>query len=207
MGQRTTDEEAENSEKSEAAGGGTSRRTLLKGALGTVAISPALAERVAAGGQKTSVEFIDQVSGGRTVEVERVYLSEAGFVSIHDGRFIGDEGNVGIGAGSIIGYSEYLEAGLHENVIVPLFEDEELNFDPYPDRRLRTLQYLIALPHKDSNGNQVWDFYPGATEEDPAFNEGNTTETFPLNRTTDSAVIVSGDVSVGEGEVPLAYDG
>lgn len=127
-------------------------------------------------------------------------------MSIHDGRFIGDEGQVGIGVGSIIGYSEFLEPGVHKNIKVHLFNDDRLNLTPYPDRELRDMQYLIALPHRDTNDNQEWDFYPDNTTEDGAFKEGNTSEYFPLNRTNDGAVIVSGDIQYRKGVVPLAYD-
>jgi hypothetical protein len=68
------------------------------------------------------------------------------------------------------------------------------------------MQYLIALPHKDTNNNQEWEFYPNETEQDGAFTEGDTASTFPLNRVTDGAVIVSGDVSVGRADLPLAYE-
>lgn len=204
----TTREPSETTEKGSEAGG-TSRRTLLKGALasGTLALSPALAERVAAAGDATSVDFYDQLSDGTSVVVDRVYLSEGGFVSIHDGRFVGTDGEVGVGAGSIIGYSEFLKAGTYHDVEVSLFEDEELNLEPYDDRELFDSQYLIALPHADTNDNQVWDFYPGDIQQDFAFEEGDTAGTFPLERTTEGAVVVSGHVDVDEDdEVPLAFD-
>lgn len=204
----TTREPSETAEeRSETSG--TSRRTLLKGAIasGTLALSPALAERVAASGESTSVEFDNQESDGTSVVIDRVHLSEGGFISIHDGRFVGSHGEVGVGAGSIIGYSEFLGAGTYEDVEVPLFEDEELNLDPYEDRELSDLQYLIALPHADTNGNEEWDFYPGEINVDTGFEEGDTSSVFPLERTTDGAVIVSEHIDIDEDEeVPLAFD-
>lgn len=208
MAQPDTTREPSETAEERSETGGTSRRTLLKGAIasGTLALSPALAERVAASGV-TSVGFDDQESDGTSVVVDRVNLSEGGFVSVHDGRFVGSHGEVGVGAGSIIGYSEFLEAGTHEDVEVPLFEDEELNLDPYEDRELFDLQYLIALPHADTNGNEEWDFYPGEIDIDTAFQEGDTSSVFPLERTTDGAVIVSEHIDIDEDEeVPLAFD-
>lgn len=208
MAQPDTANEPSETADERSKAGGTSRRTLLKGAIatGTLALSPALAQRVAAAGE-TTVEFTDQESDGYSVVVDEVHLSEGGFVSIHDGRFIGSHGEVGVGAGSIIGYSEYLEEGTHEDVEVYLFEDEALNLDPYEDWKLFDIQYLIALPHADTNDNQEWDFYPGETDADAAFKDGDTTSSFPLERTSDGAVIVSEHVDIDEDEeIPLAFD-
>lgn len=209
MMRESTDENGEPAEQSKEEAGGSSRRTLLKGALGagTLALTPALAERVAAAGKTAEVEFRDQVSDGKSVVVQEAFFPQGGFMSIHDARFIGTGGEVAIGARSILGYSEFLPAGEHTNIQVPLFEEPgEFNFEPYPDRTLKDLQYLIALPHKDTNGNQVWDFYPNDVDQDQAFVTGNTDEYFPLKRANDGAVIVSGEINQTLGEVPLAND-
>lgn len=208
MVRESTTENGETAERPTEGDGDTSRRTLLKGALGagSLALTPALAERVAGAGKTAEAEFIDQVSDGTSVVVQELFLPQGGFMSIHDARFIGTGGEVAIGARSILGYSEYLSAGTHTNVKVPLFEDERLNFEPYPDRTLKDIQYLIALPHKDTNNNQQWDFYPNQTNVDQAFVTGNTSEYFPLKRANDGAVIVSGDVTPTLDEVPLATD-
>ncbi|WP_394298910.1 PGF-CTERM sorting domain-containing protein [Halostagnicola sp. A56] len=82
-----------------------------------------------------------QVSDGTTVTVDRVDLSEGGFVTAHDASLFG--GDV---FGSVAGTSEYLEAGTHENVEITL------------DERLTASQTLVPMAHRDSNGNEMYDF-------------------------------------------------
>ncbi len=84
--------------------------------------------------------FEDQASDGQTVVVDEVTMASGGFVVIHDSSLVGEV------IGSVIGVSEYLEEGTHENVEITL--DEPLEED----------ETLIAMAHRDTNNNQEFDF-------------------------------------------------
>ena len=96
-----------------------------------------------------NVTFENQTTTGETVNVDSVNMSRGGFVVIHDrGLLQGDA------VGSVVGSSQYLEPGVHEDVTVTL--DEPLN----------ETQTLIAMPHLDTNDNQVYDFSSSDGTED-----------------------------------------
>ncbi|RQG97161.1 hypothetical protein EA473_03545 [Natrarchaeobius chitinivorans] len=99
--------------------------------------------------QPAHVTFSDQTTDGQTVVVDEVTMASGGFVAIHDSSLL--VGNV---LGSVIGSSEYLEAGTHENVEITL--DEPLEED----------ETLIAMPHRDTNDNQEFDFVESEGEAD-----------------------------------------
>jgi len=88
-----------------------------------------------------SVSIADQSSDGTTVVIDRVDMQEGGFVAIHDGTLF--DGAV---FDSVVGHSEYLEAGVHEDVTVTL------------DERLTSGQTLVAMPHTDSDGDENYTF-------------------------------------------------
>jgi len=98
-----------------------------------------------------------QRSDGRTVVVDSVDLSEGGFVTIHDASlFAGDA------LGSVVGTSEYLEAGYHEDVVITL------------DDRLRTSQTLVPMAHRDSDDDQTYDFVSsGGSDDGPYASNGS----------------------------------
>ncbi|SDD50305.1 hypothetical protein [Natrinema hispanicum] len=102
--------------------------------------------------QPAYVTFNDQTTDGETVVVANVTLASPGFVSIHDSSLL--VGNV---IDSVIGTSEYLEAGTHENVTVTL------------DDPLEESETLIAMPHRDTNQNETYDFVETEGEEDVPF--------------------------------------
>ncbi|WP_254524291.1 DUF7282 domain-containing protein [Natrinema caseinilyticum] len=102
--------------------------------------------------QPAYVTFEDQTTDGDTVVVQNVTLASPGFVTIHNSSLL--VGNV---IGSVIGTSEYLEAGTHENVTITL--DDPLEED----------ETLIAMPHRDTNGNQTYDFVETEGLEDGPF--------------------------------------
>lgn len=138
------------------------------------------------------MSFKNQTSDGTSVVVDSVTMPEGGFISTHDERFVADGDGVAVGAGSIIGYSEYLDPGTHSNVTVELFNNSKLDTSPYEDGRLdKRVQTLIVLPHEDTNGDEEWDFYPGETREDGAYKQGpQSDDNVPLERITDTAKIV-----------------
>jgi len=92
-------------------------------------------------GATASVSISDQDSDGSEVTVDSAQLSEGGFVVIHDSSLL--EGEV---EGSVIGSSDYLEAGSHDDITVTLDEPMEENFT------------AIAMPHQDTNDNEAYDF-------------------------------------------------
>mgnify|MGYP000498301989 CR=1 FL=1 len=106
--------------------------------------------------QPAYVTFNDQTSDGETVVVENVTLASPGFVTIHNSSLL--VGNV---IDSVIGTSEYLEAGTHENVTVTL------------DDPLEESETLIAMPHRDTNDNQTYDFVETDGQEDGPFRMAN----------------------------------
>lgn len=151
--------------------------------------------------------FSDQVTDGTYVIVDEVNITteEGGFVSIHLARpeegiadvgFINeDDGSPQNAADTIIGYSEYLKQGLHQNVKVPIFTVKELNAVPDDVDRLPEPAVLVSLQHIDSNENEDWDFFD-EEDEDPAYGPGVGEPTDGLfappgpDRPTDIAAVV-----------------
>jgi hypothetical protein len=105
-----------------------------------------------------SVTFDDQSTGGRTVRIGSVTVSEGGFVAIHDASLL--DGAV---LESVIGVSAYLEPGSHEDVTVTLFDVPGGEFE---STMLEEDQPLIAMPHLDTNGNDTYDFLTSGGQAD-----------------------------------------
>lgn len=162
--------------------------------------------------------FSDQVTDGTYVIVDEVNITteEGGFMSIHLARpeegiadvgFINPEdGSPQNAADTIIGYSEYLEPGLHQNLKVPIFQDEELNAVPDDVDRLPEPAVLVSLPHIDSNENEEWDFFD-EEDEDPAYGPGVGEPTDGLfappgpDRPTDIAAVVPLEENVDQFDI------
>lgn len=101
--------------------------------------------------QTASVTFEQQTSNGTAVVVNTVTAPEGGFVVVHDTGLL--QGNV---TESIVGTSEFIEAGTQENVTIEL--DEPLNES----------QRLIAVVYRDSNDNQEFEYVSsGRTADGP----------------------------------------
>ncbi|MDT3436589.1 BGTF surface domain-containing protein [Haloarcula sp. 1CSR25-25] len=83
-----------------------------------------------------TVSISDQESDGSEVVVDSAQLSEGGFIAIHAGSASGD----------VVGNSDYLEAGSHEDVTITLDEPQDEDFT------------AVAMPHLDTNGNEAYDF-------------------------------------------------
>jgi PGF-CTERM protein len=88
-----------------------------------------------------TVGFSEQSVENRTVTVDSVTLHDGGFVTIH-GPSLAD----GDALGSVLGTSDYLGPGTHENVSIEL--------DRVPDQD----GTFFAMPHRDTNGNGEYDF-------------------------------------------------
>jgi len=99
-----------------------------------------------------TVSFGGQPSEGEYVTVDRVELSEPGFVTVHDSSL-----QDGATFDSVRGTSEYLEAGVYENLRIQL--DEPLQND----------DTLLPMAHRDTNDNQQYDFTSSNGADDGPF--------------------------------------
>jgi len=107
-----------------------------------------------------TVSMDSQFSGGNVVVVDSVDMSDGGFIAIHGPT------------GAVVGNSEYLEAGVHEGVMVAL------------DERLTSSQALTAMPHKDTDGDQTYEFGQAGSDADGPYTDA------------DGAVVDSGEVII-----------
>jgi hypothetical protein len=106
---------------------------------------------------EATVSFADQESDGTTVVVDEVFLSEGGFVTVHDATLATDPFS------SVVGVSDHLDPGTHEDVVVTLFDVPGLTFDP---AALTESQTLVAMPHLDSDGDGSYDFVTTGGDDD-----------------------------------------
>ncbi|UWG47957.1 S-layer-forming halobacterial major cell surfaceglycoprotein [Halanaeroarchaeum sp. HSR-CO] len=113
---------------------------------------------------EANVTFEDQTSNGTTVVVDEVHLSDGGFVAIHESASLAE----GDAVGSVIGVSEYLTPGTHENVTVTLFDVPGADFD---GTSLDADTDLTAMPHVDSNDNMAFEFVSEEGAEDGPYTE------------------------------------
>lgn len=107
-------------------------------------------------GPSASVTFEDQTTDGSSVEVGSVTMSEGGFVAIHDSRLLD-----GDAIESVVGVSEFLEAGTHEDVMVELDEAPEDG------------ETLVAMPHLDTNDSQTYDYVSSEGSEDGPYTDAD----------------------------------
>jgi len=109
-----------------------------------------------------SATFEDQSTDGSSVSVASAALLDGGFVAIHDSSLL--DGNV---AGSVIGVSEKYDAGTVMKVEVPLYSG--VPGSDFDQSALQEDQTLIAMPHKDTNDNGIYDFITSGGEADGAY--------------------------------------
>ena len=121
-----------------------------------------------------TVAFSDQTTDGTSVTVDSVNMSDGGFVVIHDDSLL--EGEV---TGSVIGVSEYLEPGETENVSVTLFDG--VPGATFNQTELTENQTLIAMPHRDTNANETYDFIATNGSEDGPYVANETAITDAAN--------------------------
>ncbi|WP_139246594.1 DUF7282 domain-containing protein [Halogranum amylolyticum] len=134
-----------------------SRRRFLTVAAATGA-TVALGGTAVAQQSSATVAFDDQTTGGETVTVAETTLPEGGYVAIHDARL-----NDGKALESVVGVSAYLEAGTHEHVEITLFDVEGAEFDV---EMLERDQPLVAMPHRETNGNETYEFVSSGGKAD-----------------------------------------
>jgi plastocyanin len=113
------------------------------------------------------------------VLVNSVRLDDGGFVAIHDSR-LGE----GQPVESVVGVSEYLSPGEYENIFVPLSESVD-------DGEL-----LTAMPHRDTDGDETYDFVSSGGDEDAPYTEGG-------DPVTDTATAVLVDYENPPGDIAI----
>lgn len=128
-----------------------------------------------------SVSFEDQTSNGLTVTVSSVTLSDGGFIAIHDERLL--EGQA---VESVVGVSADLDAGTHEDVEVNLFDVPGHEFDT---AMLVEDQPLIAMPHLDTNDNNIYDFVTSGGQEDGPYTADGSAVTDQATITVDGDAV------------------
>jgi cell division septation protein DedD len=129
-----------------------------------------------------SVTFEDQRSDGTSVVVQSVTMSNGGFVTIHDSSLL--EGDA---LGSVIGVSEFLMAGSHETITVAL------------DEQPMDGETLIAMPHRDTNDNQTYDFVSSGGAEDGPYTDAS-------GAVVDQATVtIAMDGEEDDGRLPLTF--
>lgn len=106
-----------------------------------------------------AVGIDDQDSDGTTVTVDSLYVPEGGYVTIHDSTLL--EGDA---LGSVVGVSEYMDAGYHEDVNVTLFEGVE--GADFEESELTENETLIAMPHLETTDDETYDFVASEGEDD-----------------------------------------
>jgi hypothetical protein len=99
---------------------------------------------------KTAVTVENQQSDGTSVTVDSVSLSEGGFVAIHEGS----------AGGTVVGVSSYLSSGDHEDVVVAL------------DQPLTANGTVVAMPHRDTDGDQSFTFVESGGSADGPYTDG-----------------------------------
>jgi hypothetical protein len=124
-----------------------------------------------------SVAFDNQTTNGTTVTIESVTVPEGGFIAFHNASLF--DGTV---QNSVIGVSEPLSPGTHENVELTLFDVPGQNFSE--NMTLEENQTLIAMPHFDTNSNGDYDFITSNGSEDSPYTANGSA-------VTDSAFITS----------------
>ncbi|MFD1562712.1 CARDB domain-containing protein [Haloarchaeobius amylolyticus] len=101
-----------------------------------------------------SIDFPDQESDGEQVTIANVSLSEGGFVAVYDGVTVDAD------PAAIVGVSEYLEPGNHQNVTIDL------------DEPLAASGPLVAAVHLDTNDDEEFEYAESGGEEDVPYVTG-----------------------------------
>ncbi|WP_267162352.1 type II secretion system F family protein [Halovenus salina] len=88
-----------------------------------------------------SISALDTTSDGESVFLDSASLSEGGYVAVYGGDSLDDD------EVELLGYTEYLSAGSHSDVFVPLQEGT-----------ITQDQTVLVVAHRETNGNEQFDF-------------------------------------------------
>lgn len=91
-----------------------------------------------------NIQFTDQRTNGSAVAVESVTLPQGGFVAVHNESYLRPWGDP---TQTVLGHSQYLPAGTHQNVSVELTNGSTTQG-----------RSLVAVPSRDTNANQNYDY-------------------------------------------------
>ena len=108
----------------------------------------------------SQVRFTPAGNDGANVTVDSVFVPEGGYVAVHNASLLD-----GDAVGSVVGVSEYLEPGVHENVSVTLYEGVE-GAEFATDASTEDNATLIAMPHQETTGDETYDFVASDGEDD-----------------------------------------
>ena len=119
-----------------------------------IVVAPAMVDVSGMGQGSARVTLNNQTANGAagSVTVSSATLPEGGFLTIHDGTLLD-----GDALGSVRGTSDYLEAGDHSDIEVSLDEPHTASGS------------IIAMPHRDTNGNEAYDFVSSEGETDAPY--------------------------------------
>ena len=143
-----------------------------------------------------TVTFSDQTveNGSTNVTVDSANLSDGGFVAIHSTPVVNETQNI-TAVDSVVGVSEYLGNGTSENITVTL------------DEPLTENQTLVAMPHQDTNGNEVYDFVTSNGSADGAYTEDGAPVTDTASITVEADDVEGPGVITEGGEPAQDLDG
>ncbi|RJT04734.1 hypothetical protein [Halococcus sp. IIIV-5B] len=133
--------------------------------------------------------FPNQTTNGTTVIVRSVTLPEGGFVGIHSDGY-----TAGITDTSLMTSSQYLSAGTHQNVSIPI--DAGVPGGYANESQLNGTETLTARAYTDSNSNQRFDYLLSENDTGYENESGEVTDT--------SQVIVPGTRGSPGWTVPTA---
>ena len=112
-----------------------------------------------------------------SVTVDSVTLENDGYVAIHETPANPSDGTP---ADTVIGVSQYLEAGTYSDVTIDLFSGVPgASFDR---DSLNDGETVVAMPHEETNGNEEYNFVSSDGSADGAYTSGGSA-------VTDSAVV------------------
>ncbi|MFC7227115.1 hypothetical protein N0B31_06845 [Salinirubellus salinus] len=160
---------------------GATTPTPAETAVDSVAVADAATTETASLAHPANVTITNQSPGGTTV-VDEVYVADGGFVIVRDATL--EEGGEDVLA-SVRGSTPYLTAGVHENVTVTL---------PQPIDDDST---LVAMPHRDTDGDRVYDFVASNGQADGPYVNA------PADSTAGSIVVAAAEVTVELGDTEV----
>ncbi|WP_232703459.1 DUF7282 domain-containing protein [Halobacterium wangiae] len=124
---------------------------------------------------ESAVDVEDQNVTGGTFTVDSVFVPEGGYVALHDDSVL--DANASAGPETVVGVSDYLEAGYHEDVNVTLYGD--VPGADFGNVTLSDTETVVAVPHVETNqtdaGNatSTFDFVTsGGVEDGPDLVDG-----------------------------------
>ncbi|RJT04737.1 hypothetical protein D3261_09000 [Halococcus sp. IIIV-5B] len=104
--------------------------------------------------REAKIGFPNQSTTGATVTVQSVTLPDGGFVGIHGENYLPPNNET---QDSLRGFSGYLTPGTHRNVSIALKQNVTEN------------TILLAIPYRDTNRNQSFDYLRSNGENDTAY--------------------------------------